>query len=349
MQLGIFAKTFPRATLDETLDAVAGTGLAHVQFNMSCAGLTTLPDRLEEDRCIDIARSLRDRGLTMAAISGTFNMCDPDESRLEANLRRLEVIAAACRWLDTRIITLCTGTRDATDMWRWHPENIRRSSWSVLVESMRRAVKIADRHEVTLAFEPEMHNVVNSVCKARRLLDEIASPWLKVVIDPCNLPPPDGLERIPEFFDEAFDWLGPDLVLAHAKNLHPEFKIQSFGEPAFLEYLKAEFGISAPPASAAPSEAIDPGMLGVLQKLARPLRLYIASLGPGRRERIEQGEIEPVELAHRLVFFIPYFRGLLKASYKGPVIIHGIAENAVSKALSYLVPAAQIAEEFPKG
>ena len=38
MQLGIFAKTFPRPTLEETLDAVASHGLTHVQFNMSCVG-----------------------------------------------------------------------------------------------------------------------------------------------------------------------------------------------------------------------------------------------------------------------------------------------------------------------
>ena len=29
MQLGIFAKTFPRPTLEETLDAVADHGLTH--------------------------------------------------------------------------------------------------------------------------------------------------------------------------------------------------------------------------------------------------------------------------------------------------------------------------------
>ena len=45
-------------------------------------------------------------------------------SRLENNLRRLEVLAAACRWLDTRIITLCTGSLDPHDMWKWHPENV---------------------------------------------------------------------------------------------------------------------------------------------------------------------------------------------------------------------------------
>ena len=38
MQLGIFAKTFPRPTLEETLDAVADRGLTELQFNMSCAG-----------------------------------------------------------------------------------------------------------------------------------------------------------------------------------------------------------------------------------------------------------------------------------------------------------------------
>ena len=78
MQLGIFAKTFPRPTLEETLDAVVGHGLTHVQFNMSCVGLPTLPDKLDEGSCVWIAQMLRERGLTMAAISGTFNMVDPE-------------------------------------------------------------------------------------------------------------------------------------------------------------------------------------------------------------------------------------------------------------------------------
>ena len=78
MQLGIFAKTFPRPTLEETLDAVAGHGLTHIQFNMSCMGLPTLPDKLDEGSCVWIAQMLHERGLTMAAISGTFNMVDPN-------------------------------------------------------------------------------------------------------------------------------------------------------------------------------------------------------------------------------------------------------------------------------
>jgi sugar phosphate isomerase/epimerase len=77
MKLGIFAKTFPRPTLEETLDAVVAQGLTHVQFNFSCVGLLTLPERIDERQCAQIAAAFRERGLTMAAISGTFNMCCP--------------------------------------------------------------------------------------------------------------------------------------------------------------------------------------------------------------------------------------------------------------------------------
>ena len=219
MHLGIFAKTFPRPTLEETLDAIADRGLTHVQFNMSCAGCRPCPSGSTRTIASGSPESFRERGLTMAAISGTFNLCDPDAIRLA----RQPAASGDPRgglpmagYPDHH--ALHRARRDPEDMWRWHPENVRRSTWDTLIESMREAVKIADRYEVTLAFEPEINNVVNSVAKARRLLDEIGSPWLKVVIDPANLIRPGDLPRMAEVLDEAFDWLGPDIVLAHAKN-----------------------------------------------------------------------------------------------------------------------------------
>lgn len=59
MELGIFARTFSRSSFEETLDAVLDHGLAHVQFNLSCAGLPTLPETMNLDRCARIARCFR--------------------------------------------------------------------------------------------------------------------------------------------------------------------------------------------------------------------------------------------------------------------------------------------------
>jgi sugar phosphate isomerase/epimerase len=253
--------------------------------------------------------------MTMAAISGTFNLCDPDEARLQDNLNRLEVLAAACRWLDTRIITLCTGTRDRDDMWKWHPENVRKSAWETLVLSMKRAVQIADRHEVNLAFEPEMHNVVNSVAKARRLLDEIDSPWLKVVIDPANLIPNGDMSRMTEIFDETFDWLGSDIVLAHAKNPRDDVDAgELLANGGRLEAILQSIQEVRLPNRAGFDLETDPFEI-VLRSLMKSV---------------------PDGLCEFFFFYSDYLIGLTKIGFSGPVIIHGLPEGMVTHMKDFL-------------
>jgi len=84
---------------------------------------------------------------------------------------------------------------------------------------MEQAVRIAEEHEVTLAFEPEVNNVVDSAKKGRRLLNEMRSSRLKVVMDAANLSRAGELAHSDEVLDEAFDLLGEEIVLAHAKDV----------------------------------------------------------------------------------------------------------------------------------
>ncbi len=205
--------------LGETLAAVARHGLRCVQFNFSCVGLPTLPDQIEPGLLADIQRELDARKIQMAAVSGTFNLTHPDAGQRRDGLRRLPVLAEACAWLGVPIITLCTGTRDPADMWRRHPDNDSPEAWRDLVASLDAALVIAETHGIILAIEPETGNVVDSARKARRLLDEMQSPRLKVVMDVANLFHPGELPRMKNILDEAFDLLGPDIVLAHAKEL----------------------------------------------------------------------------------------------------------------------------------
>lgn len=219
MEIGIFAKTFVRPTLAATLEAVAGHGIGAVQFNMTCAGLPSMPDQIDPALAAAIRHEMESRSITMAAVSGTFNMIHPDPEQRRAGLRRLRELAAACVGLGTNLITLSTGTRDPDNMWRRHPDNDTPAAWADLVAAMGEAVSTAGEYGVTLAFEPEVSNVIDSARKGRRLLDELASPHLKVVIDGANLFHAGELPRMHAILDEAFDLLGRDIVLAHAKDL----------------------------------------------------------------------------------------------------------------------------------
>src|SRR6266851_5493903 len=137
MEIGIFAKTFSRKTLDATLDAVRAHGLKFVQFNMTCVGLPTLPEAIHGGLRERIRRAFAVRGLRMAAVSGTFNMIHPDAAKRADGLQQLAVLAGACREMGTAIITLCTGTRDPDDMWRRHSENDTPEVWQDMLASMR--------------------------------------------------------------------------------------------------------------------------------------------------------------------------------------------------------------------
>jgi len=231
MQIGIMARTFVRPTLEETLDAVVSHGIYCVQFGLTCAGLSDLPERIDVELCDKIHREMDARKITMAAISGTFNMIHPDVQKRQDGLRRLRVLASACDRLGTSVITLCTGTRDPQSMWRRHPENDSPEAWEDLVASMREALQIAEENDVILTFEPEVSNVVDSASKGRRLLDQMQSArsevegqsgtsYLKVVMDPANIFHKGELPRMREILDEAFTLLGEDIVIAHAKDLN---------------------------------------------------------------------------------------------------------------------------------
>ena len=77
MELGIFAKTFIRPSLTETLDAVGDSGLGTMQFNVALAGGPSMPDEIPPKLASRIRSEASSRGLRMAAVSGTYNMAHP--------------------------------------------------------------------------------------------------------------------------------------------------------------------------------------------------------------------------------------------------------------------------------
>ncbi len=219
MDIGIMARTFIYQTDEETFQNIVNHGIHHIQFSFTCAGLNELPDKINPKLCEKIRAEMDRLGLIMSAVSGTFNMIDPDLKKRQDGLRRLRELASVCKMIGTSVITLCTGTRDPVSMWRRHPDNDLPSAWNDLVESLSQALKYAEEYKVILAFEPEVSNVIDSAIKGRKLIDEMNSEYLKVVFDPANIFHKGELPRMQEIITSAFDLLGDYIALAHAKDL----------------------------------------------------------------------------------------------------------------------------------
>ena len=218
IRLGIFAKTFAGADPMTVLQASADAGFAAVQYNMACSGLPAMPDDLP----LAAVQAVADAGLAtsvaISALSGTYNMIHPDPAVRATGLRRLGLLIDRAATMGTTMVTLCTGSRDATDQWRYHPDNATPEAWCDLLAEMGKAAALAEEQGIKLGIEPELANVVSNAALARRLIDELQSPSIAIVLDPANL---FEVETLPDqrcIIAGAVDLLADRIVMAHAKD-----------------------------------------------------------------------------------------------------------------------------------
>lgn len=222
MQIGIFAKTFPGSDADAVLAQVAGAGYACTQFNMACTGLPSMPEAIPAGVVACVAAAASKHGVAITAVSGTYNMIHPDPAVRARGLASLEVIAAAAPAMGSRLVTLCTGTRDPHDQWKHHPDNTTPQAWADLLAEMSKAIAIAERHGVDLGIEPELANVICDAAHARRLIDELQSPRLRIVLDPANLFEVAAADERRSIVARAVDLLADRIAMAHAKDRAPD-------------------------------------------------------------------------------------------------------------------------------
>nr|WP_293837975.1 sugar phosphate isomerase/epimerase family protein [uncultured Arsenicibacter sp.] len=241
MEIGIFAKTYT-GSFDAICRQIQAAGIHRIQFNYACAGLSSLPHSVDASTLADVQQCLTNHSLTVDAVSGTFNMIHPDPAQREHGLTALTEIARTCHALQTRLITLCTGSRDPNDMWKAHPANNEAGAWYDLRATLDRALVIAGEHGLCLGVEPETANVINTVEKAARLLKEVHSPYLKIVFDPANLFEQEPGHIILDRIQKGLDLLGDAVISAHAKDRAADGRVAAAGHgkvpfPAYLERL----------------------------------------------------------------------------------------------------------------
>jgi sugar phosphate isomerase/epimerase len=244
MYKGIFSKTFATANVDDNFRTLKSLGYEATQFNFASAGLPSLPAAIADEKIEEIAAAARKHGVKIEAISATFNMTHPDQTVIDNGMVSLTVICEAAARLNCPLVTLCTGTLDAEDQWRFHPDNNTPQAWQKIGETMTHALQIASKYGVSLGIEPELANIVNSAEKARQLIDEMNSDALKVIFDPANLFEVATIIEQHHIVKRALDLLAGDIAIAHAKDRNTDGSFATAGKGVldyhfYLKQLKA--------------------------------------------------------------------------------------------------------------
>jgi sugar phosphate isomerase/epimerase len=222
IHVGVFSRTFERETFSDVLDAVVDNDFELVHLNLKSAGFDPFRSRLSNEQCESIRSQIEARGLGLMGVSCTFNAIHPN---IEQRAREIEFAADLINQapqLGTNFTSLSTGTRHPEDMWRAHAANGDRSAWIDLRQTLERLLEVAAVTGVFLGIEPESANVISSAPRARRLLDELDSELLKIILDPANLLSFATAAHQAEIMNEAFELLASDVHVVHAKDFSKE-------------------------------------------------------------------------------------------------------------------------------
>ncbi|MGI6239746.1 MAG: sugar phosphate isomerase/epimerase family protein [Christensenellales bacterium] len=229
MRMGICTTDFAPRGMDELFVGIAGMGFSCMQFAFASireaafveTGEIEIPAAYPADLLRDITARARVHALPIVAINGTYNMAHPDAQVREEGARRFLKLIDAANAMEVPYITLCTGSRNRDSLWAHHPENTDDAAWDDMTAQMRAILPRAQEMGVTLLIETEAANTCRTAALARRLMDEMGSENLKIVLDPANLflPGTAQPENVRAVLDDAFLHLGGDICLAHGKDI----------------------------------------------------------------------------------------------------------------------------------
>ncbi len=219
----------PLRNADSLFAVIRGYGFEAVQFAFSSiaetgfvpTGEIEIPAAIPYAAVLQADRAARKYDLPIEVINGTFNMAHPDSAVREEGLRRFAILVDAAAALGAKSISLCSGSRNAAHLWTWSPDNDTQEAWDAMFDTISRAVALAEKGGITLAIESEAANIIDTPENARRVMDEVGSPNLKMILDCANLFHRGKAhpENVQDVIGHAFDLFGKDIVIAHGKDI----------------------------------------------------------------------------------------------------------------------------------
>lgn len=185
-----------------------------LQFAMAKTVKTIDFDAVGFDRAVadDIHRKLCECGFSVPVLGCYINPIDANEERLECSLRRFEAFIRYAQVFHAGVVGTETGVTvgpDSPVYW----ENYR-----LFIRNLARLVEVAEECDVNIAIEPVFGGTVCSPQIMRRVIDDIGSNKVKVILDLSNLLTAEMIPLQRKILDDSFELLGDRIWAVHLKD-----------------------------------------------------------------------------------------------------------------------------------
>lgn len=218
IQFGIRLHDAVQVPIEERLKAVKEQGFlcAHVALSKVISENSVAESALTPGYAMYLRRLFEKNELDFAVLGCYLNLANPDAAQLKAIQEKYLANIRFAAHLGAGVVGTETGAPNVEYKFEeacWSEEAL-----ELFIKNLRPVVRYAEQMGVLLAIEPVVRHIVCNPVRARRVLDEIASPNLRIILDPVNLLEIYNYEKQDEIIDQAIELLGKDVAVLHVKD-----------------------------------------------------------------------------------------------------------------------------------
>ncbi len=221
MQLGIRLHDTKELPFEERIADVHALGFAcgHLALSKVIREFPTTDEALTPGLAMYIKNVFAKNQVDIAVLGCYLNLANPNPEQLKKAMNRYMAHVRFASWLGCGVVGTETGAPNET--YSYVPECHGEEALRTFIGNLRPIVKYAEQMGVVMAIEPVWRHIVYNPGRARRVLDEIGSPNLQIILDPVNLLDISNYQDQEAIVEEAIEVLGPDVAMVHLKDYMP--------------------------------------------------------------------------------------------------------------------------------
>jgi sugar phosphate isomerase/epimerase len=219
LKLAIFTGVYSQLPLEDAVKRIQADGFTGAVCEYVFADVRFDPLAPDWAKAQKIKDCFDRHGVKIVGLYGYYNVVDPDAAKRQRGEARLQFLIENWRRLGSPIIATETGTFNRQSEWSDSPENATEQGYQDCRAVFAKLARSAEKTGAVIAIEAYWKNVIASTQRTERLFREVASPALKLVMDPCNYFRKEDLSRMQPMLEDIFRRVGRQTVIAHAKDV----------------------------------------------------------------------------------------------------------------------------------
>lgn len=218
MQLGIRLHDIEEGSLEHRLAVARQQGFAcgHLALSKTIHEYSVADSALTPGLATYLKKLFAKNDIDIAVLGCYLNLANPNPEKLKEIQNRYLANIRFASLLGCGVVGTETGAPN--EAYKYEEASHSEEALRTFITNLTPVVRYAEKMGVIVAIEPVFTHIVYNPMRARRVLDEINSPNLQIILDPVNLLDISNCSRQKEVVEEAIEVLGKDVAVIHIKD-----------------------------------------------------------------------------------------------------------------------------------